>query len=231
MFCVIFVVQPRKECFNDYLEIAQRLKPALEATDGFIDNERYRSMRTEGLVLSLSTWRDEKAVVRWRTLAEHHAAQQKGRYEIFEDYQLRVGEVSYDSQPPKGMMVEERRFDETEVGKAKVATITEVLPGKGAARSGGKVEIPIAQFGVDARRDGILDLEMFQSIHNPGKLLLLGFWRDAAAAGTWVPTRPEAAGALRHRRVRIIRNYGMFDRREAPQFFPDLTPPDSVAAG
>jgi len=25
---------------------------------------------------------------------------------------------------------------------------------------------------------------------------------------------------LRHRRVRIIRDYGMFERREAPQFYP-----------
>ena len=93
MFMVIFEVQPHKERFDDYLEIAKSLKPHIEKIDGFIDNERYSSKRREGRVLSLSTWRDEKAVIRWRTLAVHHQAQEKGRFEIFEDYQLRVGEV------------------------------------------------------------------------------------------------------------------------------------------
>ena len=71
MFAVIFEVQPKKERWNDYLDLAKYLKPKLEAIDGFIDNERFGSKRTKGRVLSLSTWRDEKAVVRWRTEREH----------------------------------------------------------------------------------------------------------------------------------------------------------------
>jgi hypothetical protein len=31
-----------------------------------------------------------------------------------------------------------------------------------------------------------------------------------------------AHGTLRHRRVRIIRDYGMADRREAPQYYPPV---------
>jgi hypothetical protein len=27
---------------------------------------------------------------------------------------------------------------------------------------------------------------------------------------------------LRHRVVRIVRDYGMFDRREAPQYYPEV---------
>jgi hypothetical protein len=38
---------------------------------------------------------------------------------------------------------------------------------------------------------------------------------------------PSHAGDLRHRRVRIIRDYGMNDRGEAPQFFPEVK---SIAA-
>jgi len=70
MFAVIFEVQPKKERWNDYLDLAKYLKPKLEAIDGFIDNERFESKRTKGRMLSLSTWRDEKAVVRWRTQGE-----------------------------------------------------------------------------------------------------------------------------------------------------------------
>ena len=58
MFAVIFEVKPKKERKDDYLALAKTLKPELEKIDGFIDNERFGSKRTEGLVLSLSTWRD-----------------------------------------------------------------------------------------------------------------------------------------------------------------------------
>jgi hypothetical protein len=27
---------------------------------------------------------------------------------------------------------------------------------------------------------------------------------------------------LRHRKVRVVRDYGMFDRREAPQYYPEV---------
>jgi heme-degrading monooxygenase HmoA len=90
MFAVIFEVQPKKERWDEYLELAKKLKPKLEAIEGFIDNERFESKKTQGRVLSLSTWRDEKAVVRWRTHGEHHGVQEKGRFEVFEDYHLRV---------------------------------------------------------------------------------------------------------------------------------------------
>src|SRR5260370_25512843 len=67
MFAVIFEVQPKPERWDDYLGLAKQLKPKLEAIDGFIDNERFESKRTKGRLLSLSTWRDEKAVIRWRS--------------------------------------------------------------------------------------------------------------------------------------------------------------------
>src|SRR4029450_3482702 len=118
MFVVIFEVQPKKARWDDYLALAKQLKPKLEAIDGFIDKERFKSKRDEGRLLSLSTWRDEKAVVRWRTHGEHHGVQEKGRFEIFEDYHLRVGEITSDTHPPNGLPLKETRFDETTVGEA-----------------------------------------------------------------------------------------------------------------
>src|SRR3981189_140632 len=121
MFAVIFEVQPKPGRFDDYLDLAKSLKPKLEAIEGFIDIERLESRRTAGRVLSLSIWRDEKAVVRWRAQGDHHGAQQKGRFEIFEDYRLRVGEITADTAPPAGTPVEHTRFDETQVAAAQAA--------------------------------------------------------------------------------------------------------------
>ena len=229
MFAVIFTVQPKKERWNDYLDLAKFLKPKLEAVDGFIDNERFESKRTKGRLLSLSTWRDEKAVVRWRTQGEHHGAQTKGRFEIFEDYHLSVGEITRDSDPPKGPEVEERRFDETVVGRAKVATITELTPNHGSDIAMHVDALP-ARLGLGADRDGIVDVEVFESIYHPGKLVVLGLWHDARAANTWTPTGLETAENVRCRHVRIIRDYGMSDRREAPQFFHEVPRASRAAA-
>ena len=89
MFAVIFEVVPKPERKDEYLELGKLLRPEIEKIDGFMDNERFASQRSQGRVLSLSTWRDEKAVIRWRTLAVHHKVQEKGRFEVFQDYHLR----------------------------------------------------------------------------------------------------------------------------------------------
>jgi heme-degrading monooxygenase HmoA len=218
MFAVIFEVQPKKERFDDYLGLAKILKPELEKIDGFIDNERFGSRRTEGRILSLSTWRDEKAVIRWRTLGVHHEIQDKGRREIFEDYHLRVGEITADTHIPEGQKLQEQRFDETGIAPSKVATISELADqDKKPASADLPADLRLAAIG----KSGVLDQDVFESITNPGKLLLLVSWQDAAAASAWQPTIP-AGCKLRHRQVRIIRDYGMLDRREAPQFYPPV---------
>ena len=67
MFSVIFEVHPKPDQWDAYLGNAKMLRPELERVDGFVDNIRYKSLTREGWLLSLSGWRDEKAVVRWRT--------------------------------------------------------------------------------------------------------------------------------------------------------------------
>jgi heme-degrading monooxygenase HmoA len=221
MFAVIFEVQPKAQQFDQYLDLAKILKPELEQIDGFIDNERFASRRTEGRILSLSTWRDEKSVIRWRTLAIHHKAQEKGRFEVFVHYHLRVGEITSDTHIPRGHTLRDQRLDETEIGAAKWATISEISPA--SAEKPNSADLA-AELGLpNAGADGVVDQESFESIYNPGKTLLLAGWQDRAAADRWIP-KGVAAGTLRHRRVRIVRDYGMADRREAPQYYPPVQP-------
>jgi heme-degrading monooxygenase HmoA len=103
MFAVVFEVQPAEGKKHEYLAHAKELKPIIESIDGFIDNERYESKLRPGWVLSLSTWRDEKAVIRWRVQSNHHGIQELGRAGIFSDYHLRVCEIIADTHPPPGI--------------------------------------------------------------------------------------------------------------------------------
>ena len=96
MYAVIFEVEPKTGREQDYLDIAGRLRPELEKIDGFISIERFRSLSQEGKILSLSFWRDEDAIARWRQQEQHHAAQRAGRDRIFRDYRIRVAAVMRD---------------------------------------------------------------------------------------------------------------------------------------
>jgi heme-degrading monooxygenase HmoA len=221
MFSVVFEVLPAEGKKDAYLDLAKHLKPILERMDGFIDNERFESQLRPGWVLSHSTWRDEKSLVRWRTEAEHHQVQEKGRFEIFQDYHLRIGDVSSDTDPPSEAPIRQQRFDETEVGKAKVVTLTEITPHKGTT-FGSQVDLLPAHVGLDLSHGGIIEHDVWASIYNPGKLALLISWIDAKAADGWSPKKIDGMDKLRHRTIRVVRDYGRFDRREAPQYYPDI---------
>jgi len=225
MFSVIFEVHPKPDQWDAYLDNAKMLRPELEQVDGFVDNIRYKSLTRERWILSLSGWRDEKSVVRWRTEGEHHATQAKGRYDIFQDYHLRVGDVTADTDPPKQAPILERRFDETEIGKAKLVTFTEITPRQGAARAdllADKADLLPAHLGLDLTNGAIVAHDVWASIYNPGKMALLLSWTDAKAASLWTPRKGDGVEKLRHRSVRVVRDYGRFDRREAPQYYVDV---------
>ncbi|WP_027132650.1 antibiotic biosynthesis monooxygenase family protein [Geminicoccus roseus] len=96
MIAVIFEVIPRRGHLENYLEIAASLTPVLEQVDGFISVERFESLKQPGKLLSLSFWRDEEAVMRWRRTEKHRLAQAAGRTKVFADYRLRVAAVMRD---------------------------------------------------------------------------------------------------------------------------------------
>ncbi|KFC64655.1 hypothetical protein FG93_05251 [Bosea sp. LC85] len=226
MFSVIFEVRPAPEHWDAYLGVARSLRPELEAVDGFVDNIRYRSMTRAGWLLSLSSWRDEKAVVRWRTTMRHHIAQEKGRSEIFLDYHLRVGEVTRDTQIPAGHRLQQQRLDETEAGEGTTVTL---VTGSGPENVGEEAGAAAcaASLGLLPQADGLLSWDVFDAVLTPGNLILLMSWRDETAAKGFEDEASLAGQRLRH--VRVIRDYGMFDRREAPQYYLDV--PSRRSAG
>jgi len=94
MIAVIFEVEPADR--DAYFRIAAELRPLLDEIDGFVSIERFQSLNDDGRVLSLSFWRDEAAVQRWRNVEAHRDAQSAGRDGVFRDYRLRVAEVVRD---------------------------------------------------------------------------------------------------------------------------------------
>ncbi len=74
--------------------------------------------------------------------------------------------------------------------------------------------------------DGFISIERFESLSTPGKLLSLSFWRDEQAVKSWRNLeqhrntqnlgRNEVFQDYRLRIAGVIRDYGMFDREQAP---------------
>lgn len=96
MIAIIFESQPIPERKDAYLEAAARLKPLVEAQDGFLSIERFESLTQPGKFVSISYWRDEEAVRQWRNVEAHRRVQDASRRSIFADYRLRVAKVIRD---------------------------------------------------------------------------------------------------------------------------------------
>lgn len=96
MIAIIFEVEPAPGQRNAYLAQAAELRPILEKMDGFISVERFESLTKPGKLLSVSFWRDEESIARWRQNEEHRLRQAMGRSGMFADYRLRVAAVIRD---------------------------------------------------------------------------------------------------------------------------------------
>jgi heme-degrading monooxygenase HmoA len=220
VFSVMFEVHPKPEQWDAYLDYAKMLRPELEQIDGFVDNVRYGSIGRDGWILSLSNWRDEKSLVRWRTQAKHHGVQENGRFEVFLDYHLRVGQITQDSQLPDGCELLEQRLDETEVGEGAFAVLvsaTRGTPDQGLQSS----RDAAVWFGLDPEAHELAFWDVYDEVLTPGEMILQSAWRDASAAAEFAASVGESAGP-RVRQVRIVRDYSMYDRRETPQYYAEV---------
>jgi hypothetical protein len=136
------------------------------------------------------------------------------------DYHLRVGQITADNQVPSGYTLTEQRFDETEVGEGTTVTLINAIRRAEWKQTNNPYDCaewlglnPWAAECTSWERDAVL---------TPGNLILLISWKDANAAQAYEDASPPAHES-RVQRVRIIRDYGKYDRREAPQYYPDAS--------
>ena len=179
MFSVIFEVHPKPDQWDSYLGHARMLRPELEKVDGFVDNVRYKSLTREGALLSLSGWRDEKAVVRWRTAVGHHMVQEKGRSDILLDYHLRVGQLTHDTRVPAGQVIAEQRLDETEIGEGTTIAFIDAKRPAGLSEQASPSDVA-ARLGLDPDAAGLVGWDVYDAVLTPGDLILMMVWKTAA---------------------------------------------------
>jgi heme-degrading monooxygenase HmoA len=96
MIAVIFEFTAAEGRFADYKQLAEGLNEEVRKVDGFLSIERFQSINDPARFVSLSFWRDEEAVRRWRNVQKHREAQARGRRGIFSAYRLRVCQVLRD---------------------------------------------------------------------------------------------------------------------------------------
>lgn len=227
MFSVLFEILPGADQRGAHAALGESLVPELEQVPGFVDSVLYKSLLREGWLLSLSTWRDEKAVVRWRTSRHHHDAQVIGRAEMLEDYRFRVCEVTYDTEIPEGCALRDQRLDETEIGNGVAISLINAAQVPAWVASQNAQEIAL-YLGFDLNSYGdCVSWDVFEAIHTPGDIILLCSWKDQDSATEFAKYAmgPEDS---RIRVSRIVRDYSMFDRREAPQYFPDAAGRETI---
>jgi heme-degrading monooxygenase HmoA len=222
MFSAMLEVNPKADQFDAYLGMAKMLRPELDEIDGFVDNTRYASLTREGWLLSLSSWRDEKSLVRWRVTTNHHKIQQAARDRVFADYRLRIGQTVADTRVPEGQKLLEQRLDVTETGLGTAVTLLDAQRAPEWVRQAG-AEAVAQSLGLDAQASGLVAWDAFDALLTPGDVIAVATWSDLAAAEAFehAVTLPEG---VRLRHIRVVREYGMFDRREAPQYFAEVKP-------
>jgi heme-degrading monooxygenase HmoA len=83
--------------------------------------------------------------------------------------------------------------------------------------------------------DGFISIERFKSLSQDGKILSLSFWRDEEAIAYWRRQEQHHAAQrtgrdriFRDYRIRVaavVRDYGMYERAQAPQQMPPKSKP------
>ena len=204
MIGLFFEVQTRDGHRDQYLDLAASLRPALDAMGGCLFIDRFQSLSRDNLLLSYQIWQDEGAMTAWRVHPHHHDIQTLGRDKVFSDYRLRVAQLIHEIGPGQAAWQPERRSTYNDPRRR---PSTYVLA----------VETPEPQ--LSAVPD--LPVASFSSVYRQGHFAHLVELPDEIT-GVELSTQLLAEpGADNIRVVEVTRDYGMYDRREAPQYYPD----------
>ncbi|MBI1768113.1 MAG: alpha/beta fold hydrolase [Bacteroidetes bacterium] len=112
----------------------------------------------------------------------------------------------------------------TETNRHAIAVIFEVIPSEGQKAE--YLNIALNLKPELEKIKGFISIERFQSIYQPEKILSLSFWENEQAIQEWRNVEMHRNAQLKGREyifkdyqlriAQVVRDYGMFDRKEAP---------------
>jgi heme-degrading monooxygenase HmoA len=197
MLALFFEVMPKPGHEDDYFRHVGMLKPVLEKHTGMVWLDRFKSLSRDNLILSHQLWEDEAAIVRWREDERHKGSQTAGRYKHFQDYRIRIAELF--ARVEQGRPVEKFVPGPDADGGFVVAGHSEGKPLQGFSESFASVNVDGAFVGLNEAAD-----------EADARERLAGMAADPAM--TW--------GFA----ARMVRDYGMYQRDQAPQDYPPVEP-------
>jgi heme-degrading monooxygenase HmoA len=205
MIGLFFEVQTRPGRMDQYLNLAASLKPELEAMGGCLFIDRFKSLTRENLLVSYQIWQDEGALTAWRVHAHHHEVQTVGRERVFSDYRIRIAQVIHEARPGQPIWQPERRTPYNDPARR--------LPTYLLAAESKRATLPVE---TDWRRDA------FESVYRNGHFAHLIDLPDTPS-GVEFGHRLFADSTVAYFRIfEVMRDYGMYDRTEAPQYYPPI---------
>lgn len=203
MITQFFEVQTRPGHRDQYLDLAASLKPDLTAMGGCLFIDRFGSLTRENLLLSYQVWQDEGAMTAWRVHGYHHKVQTIGRERVFSDYRIRIAQIIHEERPEKPIWQPERRtpYNDPARRPPRFAVIAESR----------QAELPVQ---TEWKRDD------FKSVYRDAVFAHLIDVPDQQAGLELGRQLLQGSTMEYFRVVEVMRDYGMFDRTEAPQYYP-----------
>jgi len=203
MMSLFFEVEIKPGRIEQYLNLAASLKPELDAMGGCLFLDRFRSLSRDNFILSYQIWQDEGSMTAWRVHAHHHQVQTLGRDKVFSDYRLRIGQVIHEARFGQPIWQPERRSPYNDPGRRppRFGLVTE-------SKNPRPAMVP------DCRS------ESFASVYREGHYAHLIDVPDLDSGLAFGPHLFADPTTDYVRINEIIRDYGMYDRTEAPQYYP-----------
>ncbi|WOO80942.1 putative protein YqjZ [Vanrija pseudolonga] len=91
-YAVIFTSTRRQDDTTDaYANTADRMGQLASSQEGFLGVESVRG--ADGLGITVSYWRSLEDIAAWKAVSEHLRAQERGRKEWYDHYEVRIARV------------------------------------------------------------------------------------------------------------------------------------------
>ncbi len=90
-YAVIFTSIKHESAGAAYAQLAEEMEALVVQQPGYLGHQSFRN--EEGLGWTISYWQDEAAILNWKRVSEHAAAQRLGRQQFYQYYKVEVARV------------------------------------------------------------------------------------------------------------------------------------------